>query len=603
VTFNSYQGYRGEAFAMGERSPLALLDAAASARMAVAEALTNLAGVPVSDLRRVVVSANWMAAAGEDEEEQALYDAVQAVGMEFCPALGVAIPVGKDSLSMRTRWDQTEVVSPVTLIASAFAPVTDVRRVLTPELTRDADTRLLLVDLGGGRNRLGGSCLAQTLKQLGSRCPDVAPEPLARFFRGVQALNRDGVLLAYHDRSDGGLIVSLLEMAFAARAGLDIELGGGDPVAQLFAEEAGAVLQVRVGDVERVRADLEGLDVVEVARLRDDEAIVVRHEGEVLLDSDRETLERQWSALSFRMQSLRDNADCAEEELTALAADYPGLSSVTTFDVDDDVAAPYFSTARPRIAILREQGVNGQVEMAAAFHRAGFEPVDVHMSDLVDGRVSILEFPALVACGGFSYGDVLGGGGGWAKSVLFNPRLRDSFAEFFASDRLALGVCNGCQMMATLASLVPDAEHWPRFVRNRSEQFEGRTVLVKVNSSGSPWLDGMSGSVLPVAVAHGEGRAEFADAEQQQRFWATQAERVCLQYVDNRHQVTEWYPANPNGADRGLAGLTSASGRVLIMMPHPERVFRAHQNAWRDPSWTDAGPWLRVFRNARVALA
>ncbi len=604
VTFNGYRSVHGEAFAMGERSPLALIDPAASARMAVAEAITNLASAAVPELRRVVLSANWMAAAGDDAEEQALFDAVRSVGMEFCPALGVAIPVGKDSLSMRTRWDDQEVRSPLTLIVSAFAPVADVRRTLTPELTREADTVLLLIDLGRGRNRLGGSCFAQVHGEIGDEAPDVAPADLADFFAAIQSLNEAGSILAYHDRSDGGLIVTLLEMVFSSRMGLDVALPAGLAAGHLFAEEAGAVVQVRLADLDAVKAALGTLECHEIATPRADEEVVVTQGGAALLRASRESLQRVWVDVSHRMQKLRDNPDCADEELATLAGANPGLSSTLSFDPDDDVAGPFnVGRERPRIAVLREQGVNGQIEMAAAFAEAGFAPVDVHMSDLLDGRVSLLDFPALAACGGFSYGDVLGGGGGWAKSVLFHEAVRDAFAAFFASsDRLALGVCNGCQMMAALDELIPDADHWPRFVRNRSEQFEGRTVLVRVNDSDSPWLTGMAGSVLPVAVAHGEGRAEFDSDAQAAAFRSAHPRGVVLQYVDNHHQVTERYPANPNGSGDGLAGLTAAAGRVLVMMPHPERVFRAYQNPWRAPGWERDGPWLRMFRNARVAL-
>jgi phosphoribosylformylglycinamidine synthase len=603
VTFNSFEGNRGEAFAMGERSPLAAIAPASAARMAVAEAITNLACAQISDLRRVVLSANWMAAAGERAEEQALFDSVHAVGMEFCPALGVAIPVGKDSLSMRTRWEDKEVSSPVTLIVSAFAPVEDVRRTLTPELDTQCDSSLLLIDLGHGRDRLGGSCLAQTQRQLGNDAPDVQAEDLVVFFRAIQQLNAAGRLLAYHDRSDGGLIVTLLEMAFATRCGLNISVGEyTDPLARLFAEEAGAVIQVRRQDVDEVAAAFSDIPVCEIARIRADEQIVVERNGHRLFTSDRLNLERAWSQVSYRMQKLRDNPQCADEEHQTLTGDNPGFSSTLNFAPDDDVSAPFVNTARPEIAVLREQGVNGQIEMAAAFERAGFAPVDVHMSDIVAGRVSLMDFPALVACGGFSYGDVLGGGGGWAKSILFHDEVRQAFADFFSADRLALGVCNGCQMMAALDALIPEASHWPRFVRNRSEQFEGRTVLVRINESESPWLAGMAGSVMPVAVAHGEGRAEFADEPERQAFWAEHGADVCLQYVDNHHAVTGHYPENPNGADRGLAGMTAARGRVLVMMPHPERVFRSSQNAWVDPAWGEDGPWLRLFRNARVAL-
>lgn len=599
VTFSGFQTYEGEAFAMGERSPVATLNPAASARMAVGEALTNLAAADIPELRRVVLSANWMAAAGENEQEQALYEGVRAVGMELCPALGIAIPVGKDSLSMRTHWEDKEVVSPLTLIASAFAPVADARLTSTPVIGREADTRLILLDLGEGRNRLGASCLAQVFGQLGDRPPDLDdPALFVRFFHAIQTLRREGLLLAYHDRSDGGLLVTLLEMAFAGRTGLDIHCSEDDLLAELFAEELGAVIEVPAAATDEVKTLLEGIPNRLVGQLREDESVRVLHKDQLVYESDRGALQQRWAELSYRMQRLRDNPVCADHEFEQILADDPGLSSSLTFDP----AAPFsIGNARPEIAVLREQGVNGQIEMAAAFERAGFAPVDVHMSDLVEGRVQLADFPALVACGGFSYGDVLGGGGGWAKSVLFHGAVRDAFASYFQSDRLTLGVCNGCQMLAHLSSLIPDADDWPRFVRNGSEQFEGRTVLLRISDVASPWLEGMAGSVLPVAVAHGEGRAEFRDTDSATRFW--QSGQTACQYVDNHHQPTERYPANPNGAAQGLAGALGANGRVLAMMPHPERVFRVWQNAWRDPAWGDEdGPWLRLFQNAKRSL-
>ncbi len=581
VTLSGYQGYEGEAFAMGERSPLATLNPAASARMAVGEALTNLAAADVPELRRVVLSANWMAAAGENAQEQALYEGVRAVGMELCPALGIAIPVGKDSLSMRTRWADKEVVSPLTLIVSAFAPVADARTTATPVIASEPDTCLLLIDLGNGRDRLGGSCLAQVFGTLGSDTPDLDdPALFARFFQAIQTLRAQGLLLAYHDRSDGGALITLLEMAFAGRTGLDISVAGAELMPRLFAEELGAVIEVREADLDKVSAVLDGISHQLIARPRSDEQIRIEHDGALRFESDRGTLQQRWAELSYRLQRLRDNPTCADQEFEQIVADDPGFSSSLTFDP----AAPFnIGVARPEVAVLREQGVNGQIEMAAAFERAGFTPVDVHMSDLVAGRVALADFPALVACGGFSYGDVLGGGGGWAKSVLFHESVRDAFASYFESDRLVLGVCNGCQMLAHLASLIPGAEDWPRFVRNASEQFEGRTVLLRINESDSPWLDGMSGSVMPVAVAHGEGRAEFRDADAAARF--QQSAQIACQYVDNHHQPTERYPANPNGAAEGLAGVLGADGRVLAMMPHPERVFRSG----RTPGVTRAG--------------
>ncbi|MFW6093555.1 MAG: phosphoribosylformylglycinamidine synthase [Pseudomonadota bacterium] len=607
VTLAGHRTRAGEACAMGERPPLALIDPRASARMAVGEALTNLCAAPVTELGRVVLSANWMAAVGENAEEQALFDAVHAVGMELCPALGIAIPVGKDSLSMRTRWDGGEVVSPMTLIVSAFAPVTDAARTLTPQLRLDqGDTRLLLVDLGAGRNRLGGSALAQCYGQLGDRAPDVDdPGALRRFFEAVQSENRAGRLMAYHDRSDGGLLACVVEMAFAGRCGLDLEVGNlGEPLPALFAEELGAVLQVRAADVPGVVEAFGGLRCTDIGAPRRDHDLVVRAGGKVLYRGRRDELQATWASTSHHMQRLRDDPECADEEHARIGEEDPGLSCRLTFDPAEDVAAPFVGRARPRVAVLREQGVNGQMEMAAAFERAGFDPVDVHMSDLLSGAAKLLDFPVLTACGGFSYGDVLGAGGGWAKSVVYHEAVREQFARFFEDeDRLALGVCNGCQMLSTMCDLIPGAKRWPRFVRNRSEQFEGRTSLVRIEAQArSPWLAGMGGSVVPIAVAHGEGRAEFAGAAEAADFRERDGHQAWLTYVDNHHHVAERYPANPNGSPGGLAGLSAADGRVLVTMPHPERVVRALTNSWRDPAWGEDGPWLRLFRNARIAV-
>jgi phosphoribosylformylglycinamidine synthase len=591
---------------MGVRPPLALLDAAASARMAVAEAITNIASAPIARLGDIKLSANWMAPAGHPGEDARLYDAVRAVGVELCPALGIAIPVGKDSMSMRTVWEaggkKHSVTAPLSLVVSAFAPVTDVRRALTPQLRRQDDTVLVLVDLGRGKDRLGGSALAQVYGQLGSVPPDLDdPAALVAFFAGIQALNTAGVLLAYHDRSDGGLLVTLLEMAFAGGTGLDIDLAGlaGDPRAVLFSEELGAVLQVRVSDLERVRAALAAAGTVSVIGKLGDR-IVLRRGAEVLLDEPRATLRALWSETTHALQGLRDDPGCADEEQAGRLADSPGLNAVVPFDAAEDVAAPFISRgARPRVAILREQGVNGQVEMAAAFDRAGFEAVDVHMSDLLAGRLSLADFRGLAACGGFSYGDVLGAGEGWAKSILFHDKAREDFTRFFARpDTFALGVCNGCQMMANLRELIPGAAHWPRFVRNRSEQFEARLALLRVEESPSILLAGMAGARLPIAVAHGEGQAEFSRAEDGEALVA--AGLVAARFVDHHGRPTEHYPENPNGSHEGLTALTTPDGRVTIMMPHPERVFRTVQYSWHPEEWGEDAPWLRLFRNARV---
>ncbi len=613
VTATDYVGHTGEAMAMGERTPIAVLHAPASGRMAVGEAVTNIAAARIRRLGDVRLSANWMAAAGHPGEDAALYDTVRAVGEELCPALGIAIPVGKDSLSMKTVWEEDgerrEVTAPLSLIVSAFAPVVDVRRTLTPLLRLDlGETDLVLVDLGKGRNRLGGSALAQVHGAIGRHPPDLDdPRALRAFFETVQALNERGLLLAYHDRSDGGLLVTLCEMAFAARCGLDVALDalGPDPVAALFSEELGAVLQVRRADRERVLAAFReaglGRHTHLVGSPRADDRVVVRHGARTLLDEDRVELQRAWQETSYRMQALRDHPECAREEHDLpLDRDDPGLVPRLTFDPAEDVTAPYVATgARPRVAILREQGVNGHLEMAAAFARAGFEAVDLHMEALVRGEADLSGFRGLAACGGFSYGDVLGAGGGWAATILHNPRAREAFEAFFArGDTFALGVCNGCQMLARLAPIIPGADHWPRFVRNRSEQFEARLVQVEVLDSPSIFLRGMAGSILPVAVAHGEGRARFDEPGGPE---AALAEGIAaLRYVDGHRRPAERYPYNPNGSPGGLTGFTTRDGRVTILMPHPERVFRTVQLSWHPDGWPEEGPWLRFFRNARV---
>jgi len=615
VTCADYRGYTGEAMAMGERAPVALLDPTASVRMAVGEALTNLAAAPVAALGDIKLSANWMAAAGSPGEDAALFDAVRAVGMELCPAFGIAIPVGKDSLSMRTAWQDgdaaREVVAPLSLIVTAFAPVGDVRSTLTPQLRLDrGDSALILVDLGGGRQRLGGSALAQVYGKVGATPADLdEPEQLRTLFSLVQALNQAGLLLAYHDRSDGGLFVTLCEMAFAGRCAVEIDVAGlgGDPVAALFAEELGVVVQVRECDVDQVieRLSQVGLGGCShrLGSVRAGDRVRILCAGEALLDSARSALHKAWSETTWQMQRLRDTPACADEEHARVdAADDPGLNVALTFDpADDIVAAQVAGGARPRVAILREQGVNGQVEMAAAFDRAGFTAVDVHMSDLHAGRIDLADFDGLAACGGFSYGDVLGAGEGWAKSILFNNRLRDMFATFFSRPQsFGLGVCNGCQMLANLRELVPGADHWPHFVRNRSEQFEARLSLVEVLPSPSLFLAGMAGSRLPVAVAHGEGRAEFGDPAAAARL--VDEGLVALRYVDGRGATATRYPTNPNGSPLGITGLTSRDGRFTVMMPHPERVFRTVQYSWHPDEWGEEGPWLRLFRNARQWL-
>ena len=635
ITLAGYQTTLGEAFSIGEKAPLALIDAPASGRMAIAEAITNLAAARVDGLGSVKLSANWMAPAGHPGEDAALFDTVAAVSA-YCQALGVSIPVGKDSMSMKSVWqeggEKKAVTSPISLVISAFATTPDATQHLTPQLRTDAgESDLILLDLGRGKNRLGASSFAQAFKQVGERCPDApAADALQAFFDTVQGLNTAGMLLAYHDRSDGGLFAALCEMAFAGHCGVAIDVdelcsekirldaedeGVPEPDMRdprgyservfnvLFSEEAGALLQVRRADTRTVMqaffdAGLRGEFYIIGQPDAGDRVRVLRRER-VILDEARADLQSAWARTSYEMAKLRDNPACAEQEFAthADAAD-PGLRHAPSFDVNEDVAAPFVASGkRPRVAVLREQGVNGQVEMAAAFDAAGFAAIDVHMSDILSGRVSLGDFSGLAACGGFSYGDVLGAGGGWAKSILFNPRARDQFAAFFGrGDTFALGVCNGCQMMSQLHDLIPGADVWPRFERNLSEQFEARFAQVEVLASPSIFFAGMAGSVMPIVVSHGEGRVQFRDPAH-----AAQA-RPTLRYVDHRGAPAETYPLNPNGSAGGLTGFTTADGRFSILMPHPERVFRAAQLSWKPDGMRDAAPWLRLFRNARRAV-
>ena len=628
VTLMSFDGYAGEAMAMGERTPLAVIDAASASRMAIGEAITNIAAADV-ELPAIKLSCNWMAACGQPGEDAKLFDAVRAAS-EFCQQLGISVPVGKDSLSMKTAWREGSedrlVTAPVSLIASAAAQVGDVRRSLTPQLSTDLDTALLLVDLGAGRNRMGGSILAQVTRQIGNDAPDVEePGKLAGFVSALRTLQRRGLLLAYHDRSDGGLYATLAEMAFAGHCGISVNLDvlAIDPVASdwgdfkirpaqvsvrrnelmlkaLFSEELGAVLQVRAADQSAV------MDVLRAAGLGSVSQIIGKPNAKDVVEfwcdakpvftRPRAELLKLWSETSWRIARLRDNPECADAEYQrASDALDRGLTLQLGYDAAEDIAAPFIATgARPRVAILREQGVNSQTEMAYAFHRAGFAAVDVHMTDLIEGRQTLADFAGLVACGGFSYGDVLGAGGGWAKTILYNPKLAEMFVAYFARpDSFALGVCNGCQMMSHLRSIIPGAVDWPRFERNASEQFEGRLVQVEVADSPSLFFAGMGRSRIPIANAHGEGRAVFASAEAQARAV------VAMRYVDPQGQATERYPYNPNGSVAGVTGLTTADGRFTIVMPHPERVFRTVQMSWQPPGLGEDSPWMRMFRNAR----
>jgi len=617
VTTTAYDTFAGEAMSMGERTPLALIDAPASGRMAIAEAVTNIAATRIADIKDIKLSANWMCAAGHPGEDEKLYDTVKAVGMALCPELGITIPVGKDSMSMRTQWQQDgedrSVTAPMSLVITAFAPVVDVRKTVTPQLRADrGDSSLLLVDLGAGKNRLGGSCLAQVYKQVGSEAADLdSASQLKAFFIAMQLLLQNEQVMAYHDRSDGGLLTTLAEMSFAGRCGVDIDLADLLPgnstdavLSVLFNEEPGAVLQVandQLAAVQEIFFETGIASLVSViGSVTADETVNIRQGEGVIYANSRDKLQQIWASTSYQIQSLRDNPECAEQEFSTISDTNPGLSQQLSFDTANDVAAPYINTGvKPAIAILREQGVNGQIEMAAAFDKAGFAATDVHMSDILSGKVDLAHFKGLAACGGFSYGDVLGAGEGWAKSILFNNSVRDNFEAFFQrDDSFALGVCNGCQMMSNLKALIPGAEHWPRFVRNKSEQFEARFSMLQVQDSSSKLLAGMTGSAMPVAIAHGEGRAEFASQADFEAF--NTSGQVALRYVDNQLNITDAYPANPNGSPAGIAGVSSADGRVTIMMPHPERVFRTVQNSWAPDDAGENSAWLRLFRNARV---
>ncbi len=601
VTLSDYNGFSGEVMAMGERSPLALINPAASGRMAIAEALTNLAGVAVGALENVKLSANWMAAANVDDA--ALFDTVQAISREFCVPLGLSIPVGKDSLSMQSSWKQDDttltMTAPLSLVATAFAPVKDVRKTVTPQLLNTAGTVLLLADGGGAKDRLGGSILAQVYEQLGNECPDV--DDVSQFkslMQSIQQLVDAQLVLACHDRSDGGTITAIAEMCFAGHCGVDVVMKSGKQgvPGALFSEEIGVLMQINKTDLDtvtKVFADhgIENL-LTQVGTVRADHVINVVVDDKLVLQQSTTELKGLWWSTSYQMQRLRDNPDCADQELALVtnAAD-PGIQPRLSFDPTDNIVAAL--TTKPKLAILREQGVNGHVEMAAAFSRAGFECFDVHMSDIVSGRVTLDTFSGLVACGGFSYGDVLGAGGGWANSLRYNSRARDQFEQFFArADVFALGVCNGCQMLSRLRDLIPGAAHWPDFERNLSEQFEARVSTVQIGSTPSVLFTGMEGSRIPVAIAHGEGRAAYRDM-------ANASQHVTMRFVDNLGAVTEQYPLNPNGSIDGVTGLCSEDGRFNIMMPHPERVYRSVQNSYRPVAWSEEAPWLRMFRNAR----
>ena len=599
VTTTSLQGYTGEAMAMGERPPVALLNPAASARLAVAEAITNIVSANIEQIGDIKLSANWMAAAGQKGEDQALFEGVKAIGMEMCPALGIAIPVGKDSLSMRTTWnddgEDKAVTSPMSGVITAFAPVSDVRKTLTPELKKFDESVLVRIDLSKGQFRLGASILTQVYKAIGTVTPDVDSfDDLKAFFALVQDWNNRGLIQAYHDIGDGGLLATVAEMMFASRLGVALEQ---QSIESLFAEEIGAVVQLKAADWDAVQAEISASSLKDaisvVGRVNSSDQLTVNG-----LTFERAELQRAWAEVSHQIQRLRDNVETADQEFALISdQNHKGLIAQATFDLNEPVEAPFIATRRPNMAILREQGVNGHVEMAAAFDKVGFNTIDVHMSDLLAGRVDLQDFEGLVACGGFSYGDVMGAGGGWAKSVLFNPKLRDQFQSFFHRDNtFSLGICNGCQMLSQLAPLIPGADAWPRFHRNVSEVFEARSVNVRVEKSVSVLLQDMQGSILPIAVAHGEGRVVTTDANLAS---LNANQQVTLRYVDSLGNPTQHYPLNPNGSPEAVTGVTSKDGRATIMMPHPERNFRAIQHSWAPENWTEDGAWLRMFRNAR----
>ncbi len=606
VTLSSFDSLLGEAFAIGEKTPIAMIDAKASVRMALGEAITNLSAASIHHLEDVKLSANWMASAGHAGEDAALFDAVEEIGMHLCPDLGISIPVGKDSMSMKTSWlDQSQektVVSPVSLIVSAFAPVFDARKTLTPALDRNLkDSGLIYIDLGFGKNRLGASCFNLVFNQVGDIAPTLDDTKILKaFFEMIQTLKNEDVIVAYHDRSDGGLFTTLTEMAFAGRCGLDIDLSkcGHDIKAILFNEELGAVIQVKkehIADVlTRMNRALNDHAFL-IGSINSQQTIHIQHENKTVFKDIRTNLQNAWSETSYKMQAMRDNPECALEEFSLISDDLdPGISPQFNFEIPQTFA---IKKTKPKIAILREQGVNGHVEMASAFSRAGFEAHDVHMSDIIQDRKSLNDFSALVACGGFSYGDVLGAGEGWAKSILFNRKTRDAFEAFFSRpDTIALGICNGCQMMSNLKEIIPGSSLWPHFVKNKSEQFEARFVSVEILPSNSVFFTGMHGAILPIVVAHGEGYTEYEDSKQLNDVLNHQL--ATLRYVDNYHKGTSAYPMNPNGSPQGMTGFTSDNGRFSIMMPHPERVFRTVQNSWHPETWDELAPWYKMFANA-----
>ncbi len=612
VSAADFKGHLGQALALGERAPIALLHPAASARMALGEAITNIAAADIKKLSDVVLSANWMAAMAIKGEDANLYDAVQAL-VDSCVALGICIPVGKDSLSMQSTWREEEqektVSSPVTLVVTACAAVQDIRQSLTPQLSDQPETELLLIDLGRGSNALGGSALAQVYQSVGSAPADLdSPQILADFFAAIGACRQQSMLLAYHDRSDGGLLATICEMMFASHLGCTLQLSalGSEPLSCLFTEELGAVIQIKKADRENVLAIFAKQQLIDcvhvIGEINHEDQLRIFYDNKMIYENDRISLHRLWSATSYHLQALRDNPECAKQQYDLLLdKEYKGLQAKPSFDINENIVAPFIlQKNRPKVAILREQGVNGHVEMAAAFHLAGFDCIDVHMSDLLQGRATLNDMQGLAVCGGFSFGDVLGAGRGWASTILVNNQLSDEFAQFFQrADTFTLGVCNGCQMLSHLTHLIPGSDAWPSFIENQSQQFEARLSQVEIMPSPSIFFNGMVGSVLPIIVSHGEGRVAFDSLQQKQ---CEEQLQVCMRYVDGQGQATMQYPLNPNGSDGGITALTSVDGRVTCMMPHPERVFRTTQFSWHPEPWQERSPWLRMFENARLWL-
>ena len=600
ISLSDYSGYQGEAMSIGEKTPLSLINAAAAARMSVGEALTNLLSAYIEDISHINLSANWMCASGFPGEDAKLYEAVKAIGMELCPKLGLTIPVGKDSMSMKSTWnengDEKSVTAPLSLIISAFSKIPDARIQVTPLLNTKVDSELFLIDLGLGKNRMGGSCLAQVYNQVGRTSPDLDdPTLFAKFFSLINRLNKEKLISAYHDRSDGGVVTTLLEMAFASHCG--IEIRGSNTINELFNEELGCVIQVPIINKPKILKELESIGLKEftlpIAKINNTDEILIYQKDKLVFRKKREDLHKDWSSTSFEISKLRDNPKCSESENEELVKISDGLKVKTTYDINESISAPYLNRgARPKIAILREQGINGHIEMAAAFTKAGFDASDVHMSEILSGKTSLKQFQGLAACGGFSYGDVLGAGRGWANSILLNSKAKDEFSEYFSrTDSFTLGVCNGCQMVSNLKEIIPSSEKWPSFERNVSEQFEARFTSVKIGKTNSIFFNEMEGSIIPIAIAHGEGKTNFNTEHSKAN--------IAMKYVNYSGNPTQAYPHNPNGSENAIASICDDSGRITIMMPHPERVFRSIQNSWHPDDWQERSPWMRMFENAR----